>query len=92
MEESIASARVKAGIKAAGGVATVAQAFEINRASVYEWIRNGLVPSERCPRIVKMAQGAATVEQLNDKFDWEEAREILAQGAQDPASDAQLGG
>lgn len=89
MEDTIASDRVKAGIKAAGGAARVAREFEINRASVYEWIRNGLVPSERCPRIVKMAKGAATVEQLNDKFDWEEAREILAHGAQEPVSDAQ---
>lgn len=84
MEELTASARVKAGIKAAGGVAKVARAFEINRTSVYEWIRNGLVPSERCPRIVKMAQGAATFEQLNDKFDWAGAREILVPHTSEP--------
>lgn len=90
MDDPNASARVKAGINAAGGVARVAREFAINRASVYEWIRNGLVPSERCPRIVKLAKGAATVEQLNEKFDWEEAREILAPMAS--ACDAGEGG
>ncbi len=85
MKESIASARVKTGIAAAGGVARVAREFNINRGSVYEWIKNGLVPSERCPRIVKLAQGRTSCQELNDKFDWDEAREILV-GANVPQS------
>ncbi|MNL83830.1 hypothetical protein D3C87_2115930 [compost metagenome] len=54
----------------------MAREFGINRGSVYEWIRKGWVPVKRCPRIVEMAGGAVSCEDLCGSFDWEGARRV----------------
>ncbi|MFY3196799.1 transcriptional regulator [Achromobacter ruhlandii] len=74
---SVATGRVWLGIKAAGGASRVARAFEINRSSVYGWIRNGKVPADRCAKLVDMSGGAVTCEDLCDRFDWQGVRRLV---------------
>lgn len=62
---------VKSLIRAAGGASAVAVYFDINRLSVYDWIRKGHVPADRCPGLEKLTQGAFRVEQIRpDVLDW----------------------
>lgn len=62
--------QVKEAIEKAGGAAAVASHFGISPVSVYEWIKRGLVPADRCPEIEKFSNGAARCEALNDDVDW----------------------
>jgi len=57
-------------IKEAGGAATVASWFGISVISVYEWIKRGTVPAERCPEIERLSLGRVLCEDLNDSVDW----------------------
>jgi DNA-binding transcriptional regulator YdaS (Cro superfamily) len=61
---------LKEAIDLAGGAASVAAYFGIRPVSVYEWIRRGYVPAEKCPEIEKMSNGAACCEALNGHVDW----------------------
>lgn len=61
---------VKEAIERAGGAAAVASHFGISSVSVYEWIKRGLVPADRCPEIEKFSKGAARCEDLNSEVDW----------------------
>lgn len=61
---------LKEAIDLAGGAASVAAHFGIRPVSVYEWIRRGYVPAEKCPEIEKMSNGAAYCEVLNGHVDW----------------------
>lgn len=62
--------QVKEAIEKAGGAAAVASHFGISSVSVYEWIKRGLVPADRCPAIEKFSNGAARCEDLNREVDW----------------------
>lgn len=62
---------VKEAIERAGGATAVASHFGIRPVSVYEWIKRGLVPADRCPEIEKFSNGAARCEELNGEVDWQ---------------------
>jgi len=69
---------VRALIKAAGGAAAVAEYFDINRLSVYDWIRKGHVPADRCPGLEKLTEGAFRVEKMRpDVQDWAYLRQTV---------------
>ena len=61
---------IKEAIDLAGGAASVAAHFGIRPVSVYEWIRRGYAPAEKCPEIEKISKGAARCEALNSHVDW----------------------
>lgn len=65
MEKSI-----KKSIDDAGGVAFIAAHFEITSVSVYEWIKRGYVPPEKCVEIEKLSGGSVLCEELNANVDW----------------------
>ncbi|WP_219116105.1 YdaS family helix-turn-helix protein [Janthinobacterium sp. UMAB-56] len=67
-------AQVKEAIARAGGVAAVAAHFGISPVSVYEWIKRGYAPADKCPEIEKFSNGASRCEALNAKVDWEYLR------------------
>jgi DNA-binding transcriptional regulator YdaS (Cro superfamily) len=69
-----AQAQVKEAIARAGGVAAVAAHFGISPVSVYEWIKRGYAPADKCPEIEKFSNGASRCEALNAKVDWEYLR------------------
>jgi len=62
--------QIKEALDRAGGVAAVAAHFQISPVSVYEWIKRGLVPAEKCPEIEKLSGGAARCEEMNCRVDW----------------------
>jgi len=64
------STHIKEAMERAGGVAAVASHFGISPVSVYEWIKRGMVPAEKCPEIEKLSGGAALCEDMNDRVDW----------------------
>lgn len=61
---------IKEALERAGGVAVVASHFGISPVSVYEWIKRGLVPADKCPEIEKLSGGAARCEDMNSRVDW----------------------
>jgi DNA-binding transcriptional regulator YdaS (Cro superfamily) len=61
---------LKESIERAGGVATIAAHFGISPVSVYEWIKRGCVPADKCPEIEKLSHGEVKCEELNDQVDW----------------------
>ena len=75
--------QVKEAIARAGGVAAVATHFGISPVSVYEWIKRGYVPADKCPEIEKFSNGVSRCEALNAKVDWEYLR--LSQSPELPA-------
>lgn len=62
--------QIKEALDRAGGVAAVAAHFQISPVSVYEWIKRGLVPAEKCPEIEKLSGGTARCEDMNCRVDW----------------------
>jgi len=62
--------QIKEAMDRAGGVAVVAAHFKISPVSVYEWIKRGLVPADKCPEIEKLSGGAARCEDMNNRVDW----------------------
>lgn len=62
--------QIKEAIDRAGGVMAVASHFGIRPVSVYEWIRRGSVPADKCPEIEKFSGGVARCEDLNHQVDW----------------------
>lgn len=62
--------QIKEALDRAGGVAAVAAHFQISPVSVYEWIKRGLVPAEKCPEIEKLSGGMARCEEMNGRVDW----------------------
>jgi DNA-binding transcriptional regulator YdaS (Cro superfamily) len=76
--------QVKEAIEKAGGAAAVASHFGISPVSVYEWIKRGLVPADRCPAIEKFSNGAARCEELNSDVDWPYLRATVSNQAPAP--------
>ncbi|MCA8065511.1 YdaS family helix-turn-helix protein [Burkholderia sp. AU38729] len=56
---------VKDAVTKAGGARVVAEAFDISRGSIYEWIVNGRVPEKRVLPLAKLTQWVFTPHQLS---------------------------
>lgn len=70
--------QLKQAIEAAGGVSAIAAHFGISLVSVYEWIKRGYVPAEKCPEIEKFSSGVVRCEQLNNRVNWSILRSTAA--------------
>lgn len=76
--------QIKDSIDRAGGVSVVAQHFEISTVSVYEWIKRGCVPADKCPEIEKLSGGKSRCEELNNQVDWAYVRSTNPELATQP--------
>lgn len=57
-------------IAKAGGVRSVSLELKINRQSVYDWIRAGRIPAERCIDLERLSGGNVRCEQMRPDVDW----------------------
>ncbi len=81
---------LKESIEHAGGVAAIASHFNISQVSVYEWIKRGAVPADKCPEIEKLSCGLVRCEELNALVDWAFIRDSQSSAPKrdtDPAPD-----
>lgn len=61
---------LKQSLDTAGGVAAIASHFGISPVSIYEWIKRGYAPPDKCVEIEKLSGGLVLCEDLNSNVDW----------------------
>lgn len=72
---------VEKAVRLAGGQTAMAKALGVSPQAVQQWVKSGVVPADKCPKIEQLLNREVLSEELTDKVDFAYVRSAYARAA-----------